>query len=125
MSPMAATYAVYLAITLTVTVWVGRSLFRGGRVFLVEIFAGDTTLADAINRLLLVGYYLVNTAFLTLALKTASRANSVVESIELLGDKVGLVLLVLGGMHFLNLLVFSRVRHYFLTRPLEIVDFVD
>ena len=117
MSPMAATYAVYLAITLTVTVWVGRSLFRAGRVFLVEIFAGDTALADAINRLLLVGYYLVNTAFLTLALKTASRASSLVEAIELLGDKVGLVLLVLGSMHFITVAVLARSRRNTVTPP--------
>ena len=125
MSPMTATYTVYLAITLSVTVWVGRSLFRGGRVFLIEIFFGNTTLAGAINRLLLVGFYLVNSAFVALTLKTASRSNSLVESIELLGDKIGLVLLVLGVMHFINLLVFKHVRHYFLTRPMEIVEFIE
>ena len=125
MSPMTATYTVYLAITLSVTVWVGRSLFRGGRGFLIEIFSGNTTLADAINRLLLVGFYLVSLAFVSLTLKTASRSGSLSESIELLGDKIGLVLLVLGVMHFINLVVFKRVRHYFLTRPMEIMEFIE
>jgi hypothetical protein len=31
-------------------------------------------------------------------------------AIELLSDKLGFVLLALGGMHFFNLFVFSRIR---------------
>jgi hypothetical protein len=30
--------------------------------------------------------------------------------IELVSDKVGLVLVVLGGMHFLNLYIFNQLR---------------
>ena len=34
-------YALYVAISLAVTIWVGRTLFRNGRVFLVDAFAGN------------------------------------------------------------------------------------
>jgi len=33
------------------------------------------------------------------------------ESIEALSGKIGLVLLVLGVLHFLNLYIFGRIRH--------------
>jgi len=122
---MAITYTVYLLATLAVTVWVGRSLFTGGRVFLVDIFGGNESLADAINRMLLVGFYLVNAGFVTLALKTASRPGSAAESIELLGTKIGLVLLVLGGMHLFNLVAFTRLRLWIVSRPIEIVEFIE
>jgi uncharacterized protein YebE (UPF0316 family) len=61
---------------------------------------------------MIVGYYLVNAAFVTLTLKTAERATDVVSAIEILSSKVGLVMLVLGLWHFANMFAFSCVRRY-------------
>jgi len=46
----------------------------------------------------------------TLALKYGSRPIDMVEAIEAFSTKIGLVLLVLGAMHFFNLYVFSQLR---------------
>ena len=104
------TYAVYLAISVALTVWVGRTLFKHGRLFLVYVFRGNEDLADSVNHLLVVGFYLVNLGFVTLALKIADPIVSAQASIEALATKVGVVLLVLGAMHFFNLAVFTRLR---------------
>jgi len=112
MSPMVITYALYLVFSLGITFWVGHTLFTNGRVFLIEIFEGNELLADSANRLMIVGYYLVNAAFVTLTLKTAERATDLVSAIELLSSKVGLVMLVLGLWHFANMFAFSCVRRY-------------
>ena len=69
MNIMLPTYAFYIAASLAITVWVGRTLNRNGRVFLVENFEGREALANSINHLLLVGFYLVNLGFVSLALK--------------------------------------------------------
>ena len=106
---IAATYAAYVAISLAVTVWVGRTLNRNGRVFLVENFEGREQLADSINHLLLVGFYLVNIGFVTLALRHGTKPDDVVGAIEFLSTKVGLVILVLGVMHFFNMMFFGAV----------------
>ncbi|PYT17235.1 MAG: hypothetical protein DMG59_07895 [Acidobacteria bacterium] len=103
-------YLTYLAISLTVTVWVARTLHRRGRVFLVDAFGGDAELADSVNHLLVVGFYLVNVGFVALALRTRGDLASLRAAIELVSDKVGFALLVLGLMHFFNLFVFSRFR---------------
>src|SRR3984885_10011831 len=103
-------YFVYLAISIAVTVWVARTLHRRGRVFLVYAFHGNDELADSVNHLLVVGFYLINLGYVAFALKTSSTPVSLRQSIELVSDKLGLVLLVLGLMHFFNLYVFSRVR---------------
>ena len=103
-------YCVYLAISLAVTVWVARTLHRRGRVFLVDAFHGSEELADSVNHLLVVGFYLINVGYVAFALKTAENPLSLRHAIELVSDKIGLVLLVLGLMHFFNLYVFSRVR---------------
>ncbi len=104
------TYAFYLAISLGLTIWVARTLFRNGRVFLVDVFHGNAPLADSVNHLLVVGFYLVNLGYVTMALKLGYDVTSTRGSIEALSAKIGWVLLVLGGMHFFNLYVFSAIR---------------
>ncbi len=103
-------YVSYLLISLAVTVWVARTLHKNGRVFLVDAFRGNAELADSVNHLLVVGFYLINIGYVTLALRTNGNLDTLRAAIELVSDKIGVVLLVLGGMHFFNLFVFSRMR---------------
>lgn len=103
-------YALYLALSLAVTVWVGRTLFRSGRVFLVDAFGGNKELADSVNHLLVVGFYLINVGYVSLALRYGGHPIDAPQSVEILFTKLGWVLLVLGAMHFFNLYVFSRMR---------------
>src|SRR5437764_1793712 len=104
------TYIVYLAISVALTVWVARTLHKNGRIFLVDAFHGNTGLADSVNHLLVVGFYLINVGYVTLALRTTATLHNLRESIELFSDKIGLVLLILGLMHFFNLFIFSQMR---------------
>ena len=103
-------YAVYLLVSLSVTIWVARSLQKNGRVFLVDAFHGNADMADSVNHLLVVGFYLINTGYVTLALSTQAAVTSTRQAIELFSGKIGVVLLVLGLMHFFNLYVFHRLR---------------
>ena len=66
--------------------------------------------ADSINHLLLVGFYLINVGYVTLALKYGDKATNIQELLEVLSTKIGAVLLILGGMHFFNLYVFNKMR---------------
>ena len=110
MNWIVATYVAYLLISVCLTVWVARTLHKNGRIFLVDSFLGNENLADSVNHLLVVGFYLINVGYVTLALKYGVVASTVQESLETLSTKVGLVLLVLGGMHFFNLFVFAAMR---------------
>jgi hypothetical protein len=105
-----ATYLAYLVISIALTAWVGRTLFKNGRVFLVDVFAGNEALADSTNHLLVVGFYLINLGYVAFALTLGRDLPDLRRAIEALSGKVGGVLLVLGLMHFANLFVFSRVR---------------
>jgi hypothetical protein len=102
------TYAGYLAISIALTVWVARTLSKNGRIFLVNSFDSDERLADSVNHLLVVGFYLINMGYVTLALKLGDKPVSTQEAIEFLSTKVGLVLLVLGAMHFFNVFVIAK-----------------
>ena len=105
-----STYLIYLALSIALTIWVGRTLHKNGRVFLVDVFHGNEALADSVNHLLVVGFYLINFGYVSLALKLGYAVTTAQEGIEALSVKVGMVLLVLGGMHFFNLFIFSRMR---------------
>jgi hypothetical protein len=107
---MIATYLVYLALSLGITYWVGQTLHRNGRVFLVENFHGQEALADSINHLLLVGFYLVNIGFVSLALRYGDKPTDLVQAFEFLSTKVGLVVVILGFMHFTNMRLLVRYR---------------
>jgi len=104
------TQLTYLVISVALTIWVARTLHRNGRVFLVDCFHGNTELADSINHLLVVGFYLINVGFVSLALRFGVAAGNAQEALESLSTKIGLVLLVLGAMHFFNLAVLTTCR---------------
>ncbi|HEY7089973.1 MAG TPA: hypothetical protein VH518_17885, partial [Tepidisphaeraceae bacterium] len=103
-------YAAYLVISVILTIWVARTLHRNGRIFLIDAFHGDEARADSVNHLLVVGFYLINIGYVTLALKYGDKPANLQEAIEFLSTKVGLVLVVLGFMHFFNMFNFDKMR---------------
>jgi len=103
-------YFLYLMITVTLTIWVARTLHGNGRIFLVDAFHGNEEMADAVNKLLVVGFYLVNFGFVALFLRYGDKPTNGIEGIEYIATKVGVVLVVLGGMHFFNMFNFAKMR---------------
>ncbi len=104
------TYTIYVVLSLILTVWVATTLHRHGRIFLVSSFKGNETLADSVNHLLVVGFYLVNLGFVAKYLKQTGMVVAPYEVFEAVAAKMGTVLLVLGAMHFLNIYIFNRIR---------------
>ena len=115
MNETVMTYGLYLAIALPLTAWVARNLHRNGRIFLVDCFHGNEALADSVNQLLVVGFYLINFGFVSLYLKLGEEVIDARGVFEALANKIGVVLLILGIMHFLNLVVFTKLRKRALT----------
>jgi p-aminobenzoyl-glutamate transporter AbgT len=104
------TYSIYLPVTIILTIWVARTIFTNGRVFLLEIFHQDALLADSVNKLLLVGFYLINIGYVVYTLKVWETIDSTQSMIEMLSQKIGWIILVLGAMHFFNLFIFFSLR---------------
>jgi len=103
-------YLLYLPAAIGLTAWVARTLHRNGRVFLVQAFRGNEAMADSVNHLLVVGFYLINLGFIATALRSGVKPQNAQELIEFLSLKLGVVLLVLGVLHFFNLFNFDRMR---------------
>ncbi len=103
-------YMVYLTISIALTVWVAKTLHKNGRIFLVDSFLGNEPLADSVNHLLVVGFYLINIGYISLALRYGEKPLDLQGTFEVLSTKIGCVLLILGGMHFFNIFIFSKMR---------------
>jgi hypothetical protein len=103
-------YLLYLPASIVLTIWVARTLHRNGRVFLVQAFRGNEAMADSVNHLLVVGFYLINLGFISFALRYGAKPTDLQETLEFLSMKLGVVLLVLGGMHFFNMFNFDKMR---------------
>ena len=99
-------YGLYLAISIGMTIWVARSLSRAGLVFLIRCFRQDEDLAASTNRLLVIGFYLVNIGFITLRLEYWPVGP--LDLIPTVGSRVGVSVLALGGMHFLNMWMIAK-----------------
>jgi hypothetical protein len=99
-------YGIYLAVSIGMTIWVARVLSRSGEVFLTRCFGQDTELAASTNRLLVIGFYLVNIGFICLRLNTWPAEQ--IQLVPALGSRIGVSILVLGVMHFFNMLMIAR-----------------
>jgi hypothetical protein len=104
MTSPAIVYAMYLTASLFLTVWVGRRLHRSGCPFLAEVFPDRLDVGRAVNDFLLTGYYLVNLALDVLLLSRPESLRDMLECLEWLGERVGVVLVTLGGLHMGNVL---------------------
>lgn len=110
MSYILICYSIYLTLTVALTIWVAHTLFRNGKVFLIDIFHGNEELAKAVNNLLLVGFYLVNIGYAVYTLRIEYNIENARILVEELSLKLGAIILILGGMHFFNMFVFFKLR---------------
>ena len=102
-------YLAYLVVSIGLTVWVATTLSRNGLVFLQDVFA-DQKLARAVNQLLVMGFYLLNLGYVAVAMRSSAEIPDASKALETLSMKVGLVLLVLGVLHFFNVFFLGRYR---------------
>jgi hypothetical protein len=115
-------YFIYIGASALLTVWVSRTLFRNGRAWLVSVFK-EEGLADSVNRLLVVGFYLINFGAAALLINAGGAPGSVADMIQETVTRVGGVALVLGFMHFFNLFVLYVIRRSGRIKPAPPINY--
>lgn len=101
-------YGIYLPVALFLTYYVSKTLFKNGKIFMLDIFKGREDIAQATNKLFETGFYLLNIGFALMILKLQLYSNSYQELIENLSYKIGGFSIYLGVMLFFNLYFFFR-----------------
>ena len=101
-------YGIYLPVALFLTYYVSKTLFKNGKIFMLDIFKGREDIAEATNKLFETGFYLLNIGFALMILEMQLNDNSYQELIERLSYKIGGFSIYLGIMLFFNLYFFFR-----------------
>lgn len=102
-------YVAYAAVAIGLTAFLARTLYRNGGVFLRDVFGERAAIADAVNRLLVIGFYMFNLGYAFYAFN-ASRGLDAYAAMQFFVNRVGGLLLVLAVMHLVNVLIFWRIR---------------
>lgn len=103
-------YCVYAGVSVGLTIWLARTLSKSGEVFLDDVFVDNPRMAPAVNRLLVVGFYLLNLGYAFVTLKAGRDVLTPVQAMETLAAKLGALLISLGVIHFGNMYLFHRIR---------------
>lgn len=103
-------YLVYLPLVILLTWYVAHTLFKNGRVFMLDIFSGKEDIAGATNKLFETGFYLLNLGFAFLIMEVMHAITSGQDMLEMLSYKIGGYCIYLGVMLFFNLYLFFRGR---------------
>ena len=109
MSPILLSYAVYSAVATLLTIGLARTLSHHGHVFLEDVFPDRPTLAKSINQLLVVGFFMLNLGYAFFLLRQNTPANGQA-AFEGLAQRLGVLLVSLAGIHFVNVMVFWKIR---------------
>jgi hypothetical protein len=102
-------YALYVLVAVGLTIWLARTLFRNGTVFLEDVFEGQPGLAESVNHLLVVGFYMLSLGYGLYILKASGGMDSF-EAAQFLVNRLAVLLVSLAGIHFVNVFVFWRIR---------------
>lgn len=97
------TYLLYLLITYWITVHVGLRFYKNGRVYILEMLEGDGPLTDFINKILLIGYFLMNLGYAALMLQTWETVTTYLQMLVSIINMTGRILLTLALMHYINM----------------------
>ncbi len=98
-------YFIYLPIMVFITVGLGYTFFKNGRVFILKQFNGDEEMTDFINRILLVGYYLFNLGYCFYIVGDWVTLKHWPHLLTSLSQTIGTIVIALGIMHFINVTV--------------------
>lgn len=98
-------YILYLLITCIITFRVGLLFYRNGKIYILRLLHDNEPLSHSINRLLLIGYYLLNLGYAALMISTWKTVHNLEEVMVTVVSMTGRIMLTLALIHFLNMTV--------------------
>jgi hypothetical protein len=110
-------YIAYFSVCAILIVALARILHRAGAAFLNDAFAGNKGLVSAVTQLLDVGFYLMSFGFVGASFRTYEELTNRTLVVQVIGQKVGWFLLIMGFTHLFNLLILALFRGRRVTTP--------
>lgn len=101
-------YIIFLVITTYIIIVVGKICYRNGNVFVLELIPGHEELCHQINKMLLIGYYLINIGYCAMTLISWSTITNVTELAEMISSKTSIIVGILAILHYLNIFILTN-----------------
>lgn len=104
-------YGIFIGLMIFIIAVVGKICYRNGNVFVAELIPGHLELCQQINKALLIGYYLVNIGYCAVNLSFWQTISSMPMLIEVIAIKMAGIIIILSGLHYLNIYVLVTQIH--------------
>lgn len=111
-------YSLFLAVAVGLVLYVGNACYCNGKLFIHHYFYKDIKFANTINKVLRTAYYVLNIGMVVWTLQTVHRIDSYAALIEMLTARLSFILLVIGVLHFINMITIYKTHNYFKNRNL-------
>lgn len=96
-------YSIYGVLMSIVIIRVGTICYRNGNVFVASLMPDNLELCTYINKVLLVGYYLVNLGYSVYMISTWTAITSPHDVISNIASHAGQIIMLLAALHYINI----------------------
>ena len=100
-------YSIFILIIVFIIVVVGKICYRNGNIFVSSLIPDHLELCQQINKVLLVGYYLVNIGYVATTLASWETVISMPQLIEVIAIKTAIIISILSILHYLNIIILT------------------
>jgi len=101
-------YLIYLCLTGIIIIKVGKLCYDNGNIFVSQLIPNHEELCHQINKMLLIGYYLMNLGYCAMTIISWEKIQSINQLIEIIATKSALIILTIGIMHYINILLLTK-----------------
>ncbi|POR26127.1 hypothetical protein BWK58_05705 [Flavobacterium columnare] len=101
-------YSIFLAIIFYIILVVGKICYQNGNIYVDRLIPDHSELCQQINKVLLVGYYLVNIGYAATTLITWKEIFTIEQLIEILSIKVATIAFILSFLHYSNIYILTN-----------------
>jgi hypothetical protein len=104
-------YGIFLTIVVYIILVVGKICYRNGNIYVMELLQGHEELCIRLNKILLLGYYLVNIGYAAITLISWEPITSITGIVEAIAIKTSVIVGILSLLHYLNIILLTKYVH--------------
>ncbi|HYD89866.1 MAG TPA: hypothetical protein VEA37_00065 [Flavobacterium sp.] len=101
-------YGIFIGIAAYIIIVIGYICYKNGNVYVLSLMPGHKDLCLRINRILLVGYYLLNIGYAATTLIGWKTISSLTELVEVTVQNTAVIMTILSLLHYLNIFLLAN-----------------
>jgi hypothetical protein len=101
-------YIIYLSLTSIIIFKVGKLCYDNGNIFVSQLIPNHIELCHQINKMLLMGYYLLNLGYCAMTIISWEKIQTINQLIEIIATKSAIIILTIGFMHYINIILLTK-----------------